>query len=428
MFCLIDANNFYASCERVFNPKLHQQPVIVLSNNDGCVIARSDESKQLGISMGTPYFKIKEFCAKHRVHVYSSNYALYGDMSNRVISLIKSYEPQVEVYSIDEVFVFLKGVSHINLKQYLLNLRQTILKATGIPVSIGVGATKTLAKIGSFQAKKILKYPVCIIGQCVTLEQALHTTPVSEIWGIGRSWAKQFEQLNILTALDLSLLSANVIRRQYNVVLADTVRELQGQACLKLEMMTSAKKNIMSSKSFGNAIRTYQAIAEALSDYAARAAEKLRAQHSVATDITVFLQTNRFNNNNSFYNRSIQLHLPVASNDTGLIIQTAKIGLRQIFKSGLQYHKTGILLGGLLPDTAPQQLDLFDNAVEKQLQQKKSVSLAAKTMDIINQRFGKETVFLACQKNHTTENWHLRANFKSPCYTTRWSDIVRVRS
>ncbi len=416
------------SCERVFQPKLFGKPVIVLSNNDGNIISRSDEAKQLGIKMGAPYFKIKALCKRQHVYVFSSNYTLYGDMSKRVVALIKEHETNVEIYSIDEVFVLLQGITHIHLKQYLLNLRNTILRASGIPVSIGVGTTKTLAKIASFQAKRILKRPVCILGQCMSETVALNTTPVAEIWGIGHSWAKQLEAINIVTAQDLSLISANVIRRHYNSVLADTVRELQGQSCLKLEMFAEPKKNIMSSKSFGNPIREYQSIAEALSQYAARAAEKLRMQYSLATELRVFLETNRFKEGSAYYHRSVRLTLPIATNDTGLIIQTAKLGLRQIYKPDLQYHRTGILLGGLLPDTSPQQLELFQTEIEEHQQQKKSISAAAKLMDTINHRFGKNTVFIASQKTHAPEAWHFRSQFKSLCYTTCWNDIIRAKS
>lgn len=428
MYALIDCNNFYVSCERAFAPYLNHRPVIVLSNNDGCIVSRSDEAKALGIKMGSPYFKIQAFCKQHGVQVFSSNYALYGDISQRVMTLIKGQELKVEVYSIDEVFVLLEGAAQMNLKHYLENLGQMVLRATGIPVSIGVGATKTLAKIASFQSKKILKKSVCILGQDISVDAALAATPVSEIWGVGSSWAKQLEALKIHTAQDLSLMNANKIRQQYNVILADTVRELQGEACLKLEVLVQAKKNIMSSRSFGSTVRSHRTVAEALSNHAASAAEKLRRQHSLATAVTVFLETSRFKTTVPHYSRAVSLALPIATNDTGLIIKTAQQGLLELYRHGLDYHRTGLRLDGLLPDNVPRQLDLFETPQEQEHHQKKTDSTAAKTMDLINQRFGKNVLFIASQKNHASEIWHLRANYKSPCYTTRWSDLIKAKA
>lgn len=419
LYALIDANNFYVSCERAFNPKLTGKPVIVLSNNDGCVIARSNEVKQLGIPMGTPYFKIRTQCQRHNISVYSSNYAFYGDMSRRMVAIIKQFEPRVECYSIDEVFLVFK-MRKQDAKAYFMQLRQAILAATGIPVAIGVGRTKTLAKVASFQAKKVLGTSICILNHCLSERCALHTTPIGEVWGVGRCWAERLRQSSLKTALALSVQAPHVIRRGYGLGLANTVRELQGTPCFPLTFTSPVKKTIMSSKSFGQGIRSYTAIAKALTCYTVRACEKLRAQHSLAQEITVFLKTSPFKTHQPHYSRSMSVSLPMATHDSGMIAHHAKVGLKQLYKPGLDYHKTGIALGQLISETAPEQLDLFESPERKRL------SKRAQLMDAINAKFGKDTLRLGSQGLQGA--WQRRCQYESPHYTTQWRDILRVNT
>ncbi|MEM1243972.1 MAG: Y-family DNA polymerase [Pseudomonadota bacterium] len=426
LFAIIDCNNFYVSCERIFDPQLKHKPVVVLSNNDGCVIARSNEAKALGIEMGAPYFKIQAFCQRQNIVVKSSNYTLYGDMSNRVMHIIQGFEPNVELYSIDEAFIELLGTNHINLKKYLMHLVKTIKQYVGIPIAIGVGETKTLAKVAVFQAKKRLQQAVCILNQTMTYEQALMTTPIEEIWGIGRRWAKALTYRGILNAFDLSRLSPEVIRRQFSMVLANTLRELRGYVCLHLENKFTPKKNIMSSKSFGKTQSDYATIAEALSNYCARASEKLRAQGSLTQQLQVFLTTNRFKQ--TYYAPCAQIRLPQYTNDTRTIIRFAKAGLKKIFKPGLSYQKTGVLLCDLISQDIPLQTDLFnfENGCVKDRLDAKQRTL--KVLDKINQRYAKDILFLACQRMQHTSPWMMRSENRSRCYTTRWEDIIEVKN
>lgn len=430
LYALIDCNNFYVSCERVFNPKLVNKPVVVLSNNDGCVIARSEEAKLLGVEMGVPFFKIKPFCRQRGIAVCSSNYALYGDLAQRVVTIIESLEPCVEVYSIDEVFVALDGVANINLKKYLTYLQSVIKRWVGIPVSIGVGQTKTLAKIASFQAKKRLKQPICILGQDIAQRFALETTPVAEVWGIGRRWCRRLAHYDINNAFDLSCSEPLFMRQQFNVVLANTVRELKGQSCLDLIENLPNKKNISSSRSFGKPLRDFNQIMEALSNYCARAAEKLRQQHSLATTVQIFLRTNAFSQTTPYHCKSVQMLLSEPTNDTGYIIQCAKQGLKSIYVAGVDYHKAGVLLGELINEREGQQLSLFADH-EKPTKQKIShnhVTRAAKTLDAINQRFGRDVLYLASQRRHAIQEWQMRSEYCSPRYTTRWAELLSVNS
>ncbi len=426
LFALIDCNNFYVSCERVFAPKLHHQPVIVLSNNDGCVISRSNEAKALGIDMGAPYFKIQAFCEQHHVTVKSSNYALYGDLSHRVVNVIKLFEPRVEVYSIDEVFIELIGTDKINLKKYCLMLRDIIRQYIGIPVSIGIGQTKTLAKIATYQAKRRLQQPVCILDKDISHQQALQTTPVDEVWGIGRQWRKKLESLHIMNAYDLSRTSPESMRRLFNIGLSHTIRELQGKVTLSITTEPPNKQNIMSSKSFGQSLTTFDSIAAALSHYCARACEKCRAQQSKAQHIRIFLETNPFNKKGRYYNQSIQFTLPYPSHETAMIIHYAKACLKKIFKPGLEYKKTGILLCDLVPNDHPIQYELFNPSSDTKTEPSKK-NIAAKTLDLINARYGKDVLFIASQKTQPQKQWTMRQNHKSPRYTTRWQEILILK-
>ncbi|MCW5589498.1 MAG: Y-family DNA polymerase [Legionellales bacterium] len=426
LFALIDCNNFFVSCERVFQPELRQRPVIVLSSNDGCVISRSNEAKALGIKMGVPYFKIQALCKQHKVKIRSSNFGLYGDLSQRIIQVIHSFEPRIEQYSIDEVFVELTGTTLINVNAYLHHLVASIEKQVGIPVSLGVGQTKTLAKIAVFQAKKQLHQPVCVLGEDLSLFQALNHTPLSEVWGIGKRWSEKLTRQGISTAYELSQINPQQARQQFNIILANTIQELRGISCLDLDSVSSPRRNIISSRSFGKTQTDFFSIAEALSNYGARACEKLRAQRSLTKNIQVFLNTNRFAKNIPYYSRAAQVTLPQYTNDTATIVYYAKKGLSTIFKNGLAYQKAGIMLCDLISENTPIQYELF--STEDHLDKKNidTRQRAQKTLDAINQRFGQDVLYLACQKLQHDNSWRVKKENCSPSFTTRWNELLVI--
>lgn len=418
MFALIDCNNFYASCERLFRPDLRSKPIIVLSSNDGCVIARSNEAKALGIPMGVPYFKVKALCKQFAVQVFSSNFALYGDLSRRVMMTIEQEWPQMEPYSIDEAFLDLGSLPCHLHDEFCLTLQQKILKNTGIPTSIGIGPTKTLAKIANYLCKRILKTPTFNISK----QQAwLKQIPVAEVWGIGRRWSKKLLDAGIYTAFDLALIDTHVLKKQFNVLLARTAMELQGIACAHL-VREEVKQSILSSKSFGSLQAEYAAVAEALSSHCARAVEKLRAQRSLVQRMSIFVHTNRFREDLTQHCQSIEIRLSQPTDDLRIITQLAKQGLAKIFKEGCYYKKTGICLEELLPK-ASRQLDLFQQSSDEVVQ--KSEDLMA-VLDKINQRFGRHTLHLAAEGRN--KPWDARVEMRSPCYTTQWVELARVRN
>ena len=416
MFALADCNNFYASCEKVFKPSLRNKPVIVLSNNDGCVIARSNEAKALGIKMATPFFKIKSFCKQEDVAVFSSNYALYGDMSQRVMTALESFCPDIEFYSIDEAFLRFDRLNHDSLLSTCEEMRETVHRWTGIPISVGIGATKTLAKLASFIAKKHLKKSVFYFSSSRYDDHLLARVPVGELWGIGRRLEQRLNQQGVTTVLQLKQAPTAQLRSDYGVTVERTCRELQGSICLALES-AQAKKNIVSSRSFGAKQTDYEPIAQALAQYAARACEKMRAQNSATQSISVWITTNVFNNDKRYQN-SITSQLPTATNNTSVITSYAKHCLKKIYKPGFEYQKTGIMLINLTDVSAGQQ-DLFQD----QRQQQKSDELM-KVMDAVNQRMGKQTIITAAQgfKQSTA----MRNDYCSPHYTTRWEDFPEV--
>lgn len=417
MYALIDCNNFYASCERLFRPDLRGKPIVVLSNNDGCVIARSNEAKALGIKMGEPFFHIKALSKQHKIHVFSSNYTLYGDLSHRVMSVIESAWPEVEVYSIDEAFLDLSTLPQDLHESFCTTLQQRILQWTGIPTSIGIGPTKTLAKIANHVCKRELKIPVFNV---TNQRQWLAKIGVGDVWGVGRQWQKKLMDKGINTAQDLADLNAHVIKKQYNVILMRTVMELQGIACSGLDE-AKPKQSILSSKSFGEMQTHFSALAQAISSHCARACEKARAQNLVAQRLSVFIRSNPHRADLAQYANSMACRLILPTDDTRVITQVAKICLRKLFKAGVHYKKVGIMLDGLI-DKSMQQLDLFSQHSPAESQ--KSDQLMA-TFDSINARFGSQTIKLAAEGYSQT--WKMRAELRSPCYTTRWSELAAIQ-
>ncbi|MDP2100884.1 MAG: Y-family DNA polymerase [Methylotenera sp.] len=414
---LIDVNNFYVSCERVFNPKLVGKPVVVLSNNDGCAIARSNEVKALGVPMGAPWFKMKDLARQHGIVALSSNYALYADMSNRVMSILREYSPDQEVYSIDESFLDLTGFKSRDLIRHGQHMRQRILRWTGLPVCVGIGATKTLAKLANHCAKKRLVFNgVCNFNTMTQLEldDLLSQIEVGEVWGIGRKLAPKLQVLGVNTVLDLKLANPERLRQQFSVALEKTIRELNGTVCIELEDIIPPKQQIMSSRSFGQSVRDYNSLAESITLYMSTAAVKLRKQQSLAGAVHIYIRTSPFKPDNPQYSNGMTISLPCPSDDTRQLVNFALWGLKQIYKPNYDYAKAGVMLSELVTAQSVQT-DLFCVQASP-----KSIALMT-AMDSINRKMGKESIKLASEgfKRH----WKMKQGNKSPSYTTRWRDL-----
>ncbi len=418
VFALIDCNSFYASCERVFRPELQNKPVIVLSNNDGCAVARSDEAKAIGIKMGEPYFKIKELCKKHSVHVFSSNYSLYGDMSRRVMRTIAEFAPEMEIYSIDEAFISLKGFQSRDLMDYASKIRNTIFQYTGIPVSIGIGPTKVLAKAANQIAKKNKKSTQCVFSLLDEKhrEEHLRNFPVGDLWGIGRKSREKLASYNINTALDLKNANESFIERMLSIVGRRILRELKGESCIELELFQEDRKQIISSRSFGKPVFDLNNLQESIANHVSTAAEKLRKQKLITRSILVFIQSNPFKNTPQYYN-SATMNLLSGSSSTNKLIKNSFELLAQIYKAGFEYKKAGVIFNELQPKIG-SQFDFFgayDSPREDTLME---------TLDRINNIEGKGALkFAACGIDPF---WRMACQLKSPSYTTRWSELLSI--
>jgi len=417
LYGLVDCNNFYCSCERAFNPQLHRKPVVVLSNNDGCIISRSQEAKDLGIQMGEPLFKVKDLLEAHHVAVYSSNYTLYGDMSRRVMSLFHDFTPNVEVYSIDEAFLDFSNLYGVDLHQHAWKLKSHVFQCTDIPVSVGVAATKTLAKVANRISKKSKKANgVLVLTDPYYLQAALKQVAVEDVWGIGHQYAALLHRHNLHTAYDLSRVRDAWAKKHLSIVGLRLVQELRGEPCLDLELEPPAKKGICTSKAFGVPVTDYGEVKEALATYTARCAEKLRKQQSGATLLTVFIQTNPFANTPQYYD-SRTVRLPVATNSELEMIQYALQALQTLYRKGYSYKKTGIIVSEIVPqDTI--QFDVFDT-----VNRDKHIKLMA-AKDALKVKMGRPVVNSAALG--TQKRWTFKRAMLSPCYTTRMSDILEV--
>lgn len=414
MYGLVDCNNFYASCERVFNPSLNGKPVVVLSNNDGCVIARSNEAKALGIKMGIPAYQIKDLVSSHGVAVFSSNYTLYGDMSGRVMSMLAELSPEIEVYSIDEAFLNLHGIRDLDIIGRKMVDRVT--RGTGIPVSLGAAPTKTLAKIANKFAKKYPAYnQLCIIDSEEKRIKALQLTEIGDVWGIGRRQAAKLQKEGIKTAYDFTRFSGSWVRKNMTVVGERTWKELQGISCIDMETAPPAKKQICTSRSFGKMLTDIETISEAIASHASTCAKKLRHQHSYATSLMVFIHTNNFREDLPQYWRNIVLHLPVPTNDTQEIVRYALSGLKSIFLNGYQYKKAGVIITEI---TEGAQLGLFDH-VDRDKQER-----LMQAIDKINGEHGNN-IKLAVQG--TGRGWKLKQEQLSGHYTTNLNQIIDIK-
>jgi len=419
VLALVDCNNFYASCERVFNPKLERQPIVVLSNNDGCIIARSNEAKALGFAMGDPYHLNKDKIRQHNVRVFSSNYALYGDMSRRVMSTLGSHALDVEIYSLDEAFLSLDGFQHRGLSNYAATIRTHVKRATGIPVSIGIGPTKTLAKIANRLAKKLAHTDGVFNLLESDVDTMLAIVDVGDVWGIGRQWATWLKGQGINTALDLKRADPKTIRARMTVVGERIVSELNGESCLDLELVAPPQKGITVSRSFGRQLTDREAIRQALLQFVGRAGEKLRRQNLQANRLTVFLMTSPFAENRPFYSNSMTKKLLFPTDYTPDLIDAAATILEKIYRPGYVYQKCGVMLTDLVP-AASERHDLFDER-DRQRQAR-----LMKALDAINSDHGSRTIRFG-DLGGTRPQWTMRAGFRSPRYTTRWEEIPLVR-
>lgn len=419
MIALIDCNNFYASCERLFNPSLAKRPIIVLSNNDGCVVARSDEAKALGIEMGTPAFMIQELIDQHKVCVFSSNYTLYGDLSDRVMSTIANFGDRVEVYSIDEAFLDLTTFRHHHLSDYARKIRTSVIKNIGIPVSVGIGPSKTLAKMANRFTKKTKKH----VGfHCLDtpekIKEVLQYTEVKDIWGVGTQYAKLLTRNGFKTAWDFSNAPEEWVRKNMAVVGQRMYNELKGTPCISWEEVPPKKKMIGVARGFGKLLTEKQDVLEALSNYIALVASKLRAEQQATNAFHIFLQTNPHRQHDRQYFRSLTVQMPVATNSTPELLQYAHKAFNHIFRTGYNYNRTGFLAMELVPENQVQY-GMFDSV------NRERDSKLMKALDSINRSFGKNAVRFALQGYGN--KWTLKQMKLSPCYTTRIQDVMTIK-
>lgn len=418
---LVDCNNFYASCERVFNPKLEGKPIVVLSNNDGCIVARSNEAKALGIPMGAPLHEWQQVINKHRVKVFSSNYALYGDMSRRVMRLLSRYSPSQEIYSIDESFLDLTGMPAPT--EHSRRLRADIRKRTGIPVAVGIAPTKTLAKLANHCAKKLQPWQsvgVCNFNELSTgeLSRLFASLPVGEIWGVGSRLSAKLEQMHITTVEGLRTSAPRRLREQFGVLMERTIAELNGESCIEMEEIAPNKQQIVSSRSFAGLVTELEDLQASIATHTSRAAEKLRHQGSIAGGITVFIRTNPFREQDRQLTKSMLMPLSPPTDDTLTMQQAAHAGLMLIYQAGYNYKKAGVMLTGI-GSKASQQIDLFQPEEASRRETLNPV------LDKINQKYGKHSIRSAAELMGS--NWRMRQEKRSPCYTTSWAELAIVR-
>ena len=416
MFALVDVNSFYASCERVFRPDLQGKPIVVVSNNDGCIISLSREAKQFGIKMGEPYFKFKEKRYPSRVYVFSSNYALYADLSSRVMQTLTDLAPAIEIYSIDEAFVNVSGVSHcLSLETFGHQMRTQVFKNTGLTVGVGIAPTKTLAKLANYAAKRWAS-----TGGVVDLSgrerqrKLLEKVPVEEVWGVGRRITKKLNAMGITTALELAEASSWVIRKHFNVVMERTARELRGEPCLDLEEFAPTKQQIICSRSFGHRITQYEEMHQAICAYAERAAEKLRGEHQYCRFISVFVRTSPHADNEIYYGNQASVTLMTPTNDSRDIIRAATEALGRIWLDGYRYMKAGVMLADFF-SSGVAQLNLFD---DNRLRANSAALMAM--IDSVNHS-GKGKIWFAGQG--IEKSWAMKREMLSPAYTTRYADL-----
>ncbi len=397
---LVDCNSFYVSCERLFNPKIRKKPVVVLSNNDGCIVSRSSEAKALGIKMGEPYFKAKDIILKNNVHVFSSNYSLYGDLSRRVMRTLKRFNSDIEVYSIDEAFIDLSNFLDDEVEKVAQEIRTTVLQWTGIPTSIGIAKTKTLSKVANYIAKKKQSGVTSFIG-IENIDLLLEKVDINDVWGVGKQLTKFYHKNGIYNAKQLKNKSNTWIKKNSNVLGSRTAMELRGISCIDIEKTKSKRKSCVVSRSFGERIEKYQELKEAVAGYCLNASEKIRSESLTAKSITVFIRTSPFQDRFGYYSNSKAIDFPIETNDSIEIVKTALTALESIFKNGYRYQKAGVLLSGLSEST--NNKNLFSSEKDNK------INSLMKSIDNTNYRYGRSTLSLASagvQKRCSSKRQH----------------------
>ena len=419
MFALVDCNNFYASCERVFNPKLDKKPIVILSNNDGCVISRSNEAKALGIPMGAPAFKYDALFKKNKVHVFSSNFPLYGDMSSRVMNILSSYTPNIEIYSIDEAFLELKGFENYDLEKYGQEMQSRILKWTGIPVSVGIAPTKALAKVANRISKKFDSKTggVYVLSSEIKRVKALKWLKIEDVWGIGYKHSERLKNHNINKAYDFTKLPDSWVKKQMSIVGLRLKKELEGESVLSLEENRSPKKAIATTRSFEKNLTTFEDLKERVSTFAIFCSEKLRSQKSSCNSIYVFVKSNRHQKDTIQYQNGIVMTLPYASNSSITISKCAVEGLRKIYKKDVKYKKAGVIVMGIIPNNK-HQLNIFEKEDPKH-------NVIMKTLDFIAKKEGVSKIKLASQD--LKKIWKMKQTRLSSRYTTELNEIISLK-
>ena len=414
---LIDCNSFYVSCERLFNPKIRKKPVVVLSNNDGCIVSRSNEAKALGIKMGEPYFKAKDIIIKNDVQVFSSNYSLYGDLSRRVMRTLKRFNSDIEVYSIDEAFMDLTNFSDSEVLDVGQEIRETVLQWTAIPTSIGIAKTKTLSKVANHIAKKKKSGVTSFIG-IDNIDPLLERVDINDVWGVGRQLTKFYHKNGIYNAKQLKNKSNTWIKKNSNVLGSRTAMELRGISCIDLEKTKSKRKSCVVSRSFGQRIEKYQELKEAVAGYCLNACEKIRSETLVAKSITVFIRTSPFQSRFGYYSNSKTIDFPISTNDSIEIVKTALTALESIFKNGYRYQKAGVLLSGL--SEATNNKNLFSSEKDEK------INSLMKSIDNTNYRYGRSTLSLASAGVH--KRWNMKREYSSKIDTADFYCLPIVKA
>ncbi|MFL2888928.1 MAG: Y-family DNA polymerase [Candidatus Pelagibacter sp.] len=414
---LVDCNSFYVSCERLFNPKIRKKPVVVLSNNDGCIISRSNEAKALGIKMGEPYFKAKDIIVKNKVEVFSSNYSLYGDLSRRVMRTLKRFNEEIEVYSIDEAFIDLSNFPDNKVEKVGKEIRETVLQWTGIPTSIGIAKTKTLSKVANHIAKKKQSGVTSLIG-IENLDPILEKVEINDVWGVGRQLTKFYQKNGIYNAKQLKNKSNTWIKKSSNVLGSRTAMELRGIPCINLETTQTKRKSCVVSRSFGKRIEKFQELKEAVANYCLNASEKIRSESLVAKAITVFVRTSPFQRNFGYYSNAKTIDFPIATNNSIETVKTAIAILENIFKDGYQYQKAGVMLTGLHNDDGRK--NLFSSEKDEK------INSLMRSIDNTNYRYGRSTLSLASAG--VQKKWNMKREYSSKIDTADFYSLPKIKA
>ena len=414
---LIDCNSFYVSCERLFNPKIRKKPVVVLSNNDGCIVSRSNEAKALGIKMGEPYFKAKDIIVKNNVYVFSSNYSLYGDLSRRVMRTLKRFNSDIEVYSIDEAFIDLSNFPDNEVENVAQEIRSTVLQWTGIPTSIGIAKTKTLSKVANHIAKKKLSGVTNLIG-VEDIDPILEKIEINDVWGVGKQLTKFYHKNGIYNAKQLKNKSNTWIKKSSNVLSSRTSMELRGIPCIDLETITSRRKSCVVSRSFGQRVEKFQELREAVAKYCLNASEKIRLESLIAKSITVFIRTSLFQSKFGYYSNSKTIDFPIATNNSIEIVKAALTGLETIFKNSYQYQKAGVMLTGL--SNSNDGKNLFSSEKDEK------INNLMRSIDNTNHRYGRATLSLASAGVH--KKWNMRRQHSSKIDTADYYCLPTIKA